>query len=34
MVKALRAEFGSLGLTFSVGGQISFDVFPNGQLLD
>ena len=31
MVTAIRAEFGgALGLTFSVGGQISFDAFPNG----
>jgi phosphomannomutase len=31
MVEALRAEFGEkYGLTFSIGGQISFDVFPNG----
>lgn len=30
MVEKLKAEFGSLGLTFSIGGQISFDVFPKG----
>jgi phosphomannomutase len=31
MVSAIRAEFGdALGLTFSIGGQISFDAFPNG----
>jgi phosphomannomutase len=29
-VDALREKFGHLGLTFSIGGQISFDVFPNG----
>jgi len=29
-VKALKEEFPSYGLTFSIGGQISFDVFPNG----
>ncbi|KAI9053785.1 hypothetical protein LZ554_002734 [Drepanopeziza brunnea f. sp. 'monogermtubi'] len=29
-VEALRAEFAELGLTYSIGGQISFDVFPNG----
>eukprot|EP00736_Rhodelphis_marinus_P003697 Rmarinus@m.13148 len=30
-VEALKAEFGeSLGLTFSIGGQISMDVFPKG----
>ena len=30
MVAALRAEFPDFGLTCSIGGQISFDVFPNG----
>ena len=30
MVAALREEFADFGLTFSIGGQISFDVFPNG----
>jgi Eukaryotic phosphomannomutase len=30
MVKALQAEFADLNLTFSIGGQISFDVFPVG----
>lgn len=30
MVKALREEFKEFGLTFSIGGQISFDVFPAG----
>jgi phosphomannomutase len=30
MVAALRDEFGDYNLTFSVGGQISFDVFPEG----
>jgi len=29
-VEALRKEFEHLGLTFSIGGQISFDVFPTG----
>jgi phosphomannomutase len=29
-VEKLRAEFADYGLTFSIGGQISFDVFPNG----
>ncbi|KAK2023945.1 eukaryotic phosphomannomutase [Colletotrichum zoysiae] len=29
-VAKLRERFGHLGLTFSVGGQISFDVFPAG----
>lgn len=30
MVEALRAEFADYGLTYSIGGQISFDVFPAG----
>ncbi|KAH6666598.1 eukaryotic phosphomannomutase [Halenospora varia] len=30
MVGILREKFGDLGLTFSIGGQISFDVFPTG----
>ncbi|EEB07681.1 phosphomannomutase Pmm1 [Schizosaccharomyces japonicus yFS275] len=30
MVEALREKFGDYGLTFSIGGQISFDVFPTG----
>ncbi|GAK66608.1 phosphomannomutase [Moesziomyces antarcticus] len=29
-VDALKNEFGDYGLTFSIGGQISFDVFPHG----
>ncbi|KAM7209094.1 Eukaryotic phosphomannomutase [Naviculisporaceae sp. PSN 640] len=29
-VEKLREKFGDLGLTFSIGGQISFDVFPTG----
>ncbi|KAM0802568.1 phosphomannomutase [Usnea florida] len=29
-VEALKAKFGDLGLTYSIGGQISFDVFPTG----
>lgn len=29
-VEKLKQEFGDLGLTFSIGGQISFDVFPTG----
>lgn len=29
-VAKLRERFGHLGLTFSIGGQISFDVFPAG----
>ncbi|KAL7628646.1 Phosphomannomutase 1 [Parahypoxylon ruwenzoriense] len=30
MVSKMREKFGHLGLTFSIGGQISFDVFPDG----
>lgn len=30
MVEILRTEFADLGLTYSIGGQISFDVFPCG----
>ncbi|KAG8525407.1 Phosphomannomutase 1 [Bacidia gigantensis] len=30
MVEAVRKEFPDFGLTFSIGGQISFDVFPTG----
>jgi phosphomannomutase len=29
-VAKLREQFSSFGLTFSIGGQISFDVFPTG----
>jgi len=32
MIAALKEKFGHLGLTYSIGGQISFDVFPTGQL--
>ena len=28
MVGVLREKFAHLGLTYSIGGQISFDVFP------
>ena len=28
MVGILREKFAHLGLTYSIGGQISFDVFP------
>ena len=31
MLDAMRKEFEHLKLTFSIGGMISFDVFPNGQ---
>ena len=30
MVEELRTKFSHLNLTFSIGGQISFDVFPDG----
>ncbi|KAK6457852.1 phosphomannomutase [Scheffersomyces xylosifermentans] len=30
LVAALREEFADFGLTYSIGGQISFDVFPTG----
>jgi hypothetical protein len=30
MVKILQEKFAHLGLTFAIGGQISFDVFPHG----
>lgn len=30
MVAVLREKFADFGLTFSIGGQISFDVFPTG----
>jgi len=30
MVKVLQKEFADFNLTYSIGGQISFDVFPNG----
>ncbi len=30
MVEVLKKEFSDLDLTYSIGGQISFDVFPNG----
>ena len=30
MVEVLREKFADLGLTYSIGGQISFDVFPKG----
>lgn len=29
-IESLREKFPDLGLTYSIGGQISFDVFPNG----
>jgi phosphomannomutase len=29
-VKVLREKFADYGLTFSIGGQISFDIFPTG----
>lgn len=30
MVAALKAQFPDIGFTYSIGGQISFDVFPQG----
>jgi phosphomannomutase len=30
MVETLRERFATFGLTYSIGGQISFDVFPKG----
>ncbi|KAJ1496550.1 Phosphomannomutase [Coelomomyces lativittatus] len=30
MVETLQTNFRELGLTYSIGGQISFDVFPKG----
>jgi phosphomannomutase len=30
MVTAMQTEFADLNLTYSIGGQISFDVFPKG----
>ena len=30
MVDVLREQFADVGLTYSIGGQISFDVFPAG----
>lgn len=30
LVSALKERFASFGLTYSIGGQISFDVFPAG----
>ena len=30
MVEAMKKEFADLDLSFSIGGQISFDVFPKG----
>ena len=29
-MKVLREKFADYGLTYSIGGQISFDVFPHG----
>jgi hypothetical protein len=29
-VEVLKEKFADLGLTYSIGGQISFDVFPKG----
>ena len=32
-VEVLREKFGHLGLTYSIGGQISFDVFPQVSVI-
>lgn len=32
MVDAMRKEFADMNLTFSIGGQISFDLFPTVSL--
>lgn len=32
MVAKLEREFLHLGLTFAIGGQISFDIFPKGRV--
>lgn len=29
-IAELKNKFGDLGLTYSIGGQISFDIFPQG----
>jgi phosphomannomutase len=31
MIQALKKEFPHLKMTYSIGGQISFDVFPEGK---
>lgn len=31
MVEAMQKEFKDLNLKYSIGGQISFDVFPEGE---
>lgn len=30
MIQVLKTEFADYGFTFSIGGEISFDVFPTG----
>lgn len=30
MIEALKKQFPDIGFTYSIGGQISFDVFPTG----
>lgn len=30
MIGALKVKFPDYGLTYSIGGQLSFDIFPNG----
>jgi hypothetical protein len=31
MIKAIQAAFPDIGLTYSIGGQLSFDAFPTGM---
>ena len=31
MIKVLQEEFSDFGLNFAIGGQISFDVYPQGE---
>ena len=31
MIEAMKKEFDGWGLTYSIGGQISFDLFPTGR---
>lgn len=33
MIKALQENFGDYGLSFAIGGQISFDVYPQGRVI-
>ena len=31
MIQAIQKEFPHLNMTYSIGGQLSFDVFPTGE---